>query len=124
MRHYMTAYEAYLREFLKSPDPAQIPAVRRETRVQLSIMQHERLVHFLVCILVGLAFFIVMGMVLYFRTFALGLLDVILLGLLVPYLLHYYFLENTTWRIYTMYNRLSALEDGIGYPNTDPDGKI
>ena len=124
MRHYMTAYEAYLREFLKSPDPAQIPAVRRETRVQLGIMQHERLVHFLVCILVGLAFFIVMGMVLYFRTFALGLLDVILLGLLVPYLLHYYFLENTTWRIYTMYNRLSALEDGIDYPNTDPDGKI
>ena len=124
MRHYMTAYEAYLREFLKSPDPAQIPAVRRETRVQLGIMQHERLVHFLVCILVGLAFFIVMGMVLYFRTFALGLLDVILLGLLVPYLLHYYFLENTTWRIYTMYNRLSALEDGIAYPNTDPDGKI
>ena len=124
MRHYMTAYEAYLREFLKSPDPAQIPAVRRETRVQLGIMQHERLVHFLVCILVGLAFFIVMGMALYFRTFALGLLDVILLGLLVPYLLHYYFLENTTWRIYTMYNRLSALEDGIAYPNTDPDGKI
>ena len=48
----------------------------------------------------------------------------LLLGLLVPYLLHYYFLENTTQRIYLLYNRLSALEDGIEYPNTDPDGKI
>lgn len=124
MRHYMTAYERYLRDFLKNPDRAALPALRREVLVQLGFMQHERLVHFLVCMLVGLAFFVTLGLVLYFRTLGLGLLALLLLGMLVPYLLHYYFLENTTWRIYTLYNQLASLEDGVPYPNTDPDGKI
>ncbi|MBQ9695540.1 MAG: hypothetical protein IJV58_03835 [Oscillospiraceae bacterium] len=124
MRIYMNAWESFLRGFLEHPDPQQIPAIRRETLVQIGFMQHERFVHFLVCILVGLAFFMALGMALYFRTVGLFLLALILLGLLVPYLLHYYFLENTTQRIYLLYNRLSALEDGIEYPNTDPDGKI
>ncbi|MBR3631322.1 MAG: hypothetical protein IKN55_12735 [Oscillospiraceae bacterium] len=124
MRHYMKAYEKYLREFTEHPDPAQLSAVRKEALVQLGFMQHERLVHFLVCILVGLAFILVLGMVVYFRTLGLGLLDLLLLGLLAPYLWHYYFLENTTQRIYLLYNKLAALEDGIAYPNADPDGKI
>lgn len=124
MRHYMTAYENYLKAFLNDPKPEELSALRKETLVQLGFMQHERFVHFLVCMLVGLAFFIVLGLVLYFRTVGLFLLDVLLLGMLVPYLLHYYFLENTTWRIYVLYNQLAALEDGIAYPNTDPNGKI
>ena len=84
MRHYMKAYENYLKAFLTAP----------------------------------------LGLALYFRTTGLFLLDLLLLGMLVPYLLHYYFLENTTWRIYVLYNQLAALEDGIAYPNTDPDAKI
>lgn len=124
MRHYMTAYENYLKEFLKEPRQEELSALRKETLVQLGFMQHERLVHFLVCMLVGLAFFIVLGLALYFRTVGLFLLDLMLLGLLVPYLLHYYFLENTTWRIYILCNQLAALEDGITYPNTDLNGKI
>lgn len=124
MRHYMKAYEAYLRSFLEHPEPDRLSALRKETLVQLGFMQHERLVHFLVCMLVGLAFFIVLGLALYFRTVGLFLLDLMLLGLLVPYLLHYYFLENTTWRIYILYNQLAALEDNTSYPNTDPNGKI
>lgn len=118
MRYYLLAYEAFLRDFLQHPDPALIPRVRRETLTQIGFFQHERFVHFLVCILVGLAFFIALGIALYFGRPALYLLALILLGLLAPYLWHYYFLENTTQRIYTLYNALAALEDGIGYPNT------
>lgn len=124
VRYYMKAYENYLRSFTEHPDPEKLSAVRKETLVQLGFMQHERFVHFLVCILVGLAFILVLGMVLYFRTIGLFLLDLLLLGLLAPYLWHYYFLENTTQRIYLLYNKLAALEDGTDYPNTDPDGKI
>lgn len=121
MRYYMKAYEKFLNDFLKSPDPEQLSRIRRETLTQIGFMQHERLVHFLVCILVGLAFFIALGIALYFGRAALYLLALILLGLLVPYLWHYYFLENTTQRIYVLYNALSALEDGIAYPNTQAD---
>lgn len=121
MRYYMKAYEKFLNDFLKSPDPEQLSRIRCETLTQIGFMQHERLVHFLVCILVGLAFFIALGIALYFGRAALYLLALILLGLLVPYLWHYYFLENTTQRIYVLYNALSAMEDGIAYPNTQAD---
>lgn len=121
MRYYMKAYEKFLNDFLKSPDPEQLSRIRRETLTQIGFMQHERLVHFLVCILVGLAFFMALGIALYFGRAALYLLALILLGLLVPYLWHYYFLENTTQRIYVLYNALSAMEDGIAYPNTQAD---
>ena len=124
MRYYMMAYEKFLREFVKNPDRNQLPAIQKETLVQIGFMQHERFVHFLVCILVGLAFFITLGLALYYKTFALGILAVLLLGLLAPYLWHYYFLENTTQRMYALYNKLSSLEENISYPNTDPDGKI
>lgn len=121
MRYYMKAYEKFLNDFLKSPDSEQLSRIRRETLTQIGFMQHERLVHFLVCILVGLAFFIALGIALYFGRAALYLLALILLGLLMPYLWHYYFLENTTQRIYVLYNALSAMEDGIAYPNTQAD---
>lgn len=121
MRYYMKVYEKFLTDFLSSPDPEQIGRIRRETLTQIGFMQHERFVHFLVCILVGLAFFIALGIALYFGRAALYLLALILLGLLVPYLWHYYFLENTTQRIYVLYNALSALDDGIAYPNTKAD---
>ncbi len=124
MRYYMKAYEKFLRDFLQDPDKSQLSAVRKETLVQIGLMQHERLVHFLVCILVGVAFMIVLGLVLYYKTMGLLLLELLLLGLLAPYLGHYYFLENTTQRMYVLYNMLAAMEDGVGYPNTDPDGKI
>lgn len=121
MRYYMTAYEQFLKDFLQNPKDDEIARIRQETLTQLGFMQHERLVHFLVCILVGLAFFVGLGLALYFRTVGLFLLDLILLGLLVPYLWHYYFLENTTQRIYVLYNRLAALDDGIAYPNTSAE---
>ncbi len=121
MRYYMIAYEKWLRDFLADPVEEQIPKLRRETLTQLGFMQHERFVHFLVCILVGLAFFITLGLALYFRTVGLFVLALVLLGLLCPYLWHYYFLENTTQRIYVLYNRLASLEDGISYPNTSDE---
>jgi len=114
----MLSYEKFLKDFLKDPQTDRIGQVRRETLTQIRFFQHERFVHFLVCILVGLAFFMALGIALYFGRPALYLLALILLGLLAPYLWHYYFLENTTQRIYTLYNALAALEDGISYPNT------
>ncbi len=122
MKRYMTIYLQWLEEKLKHTDSMtteEISALRKEILVQIGFMQHERLVHFLVVILVGIAFFLTMGFFLYFKTTGLGLLSVILLGLLAPYLGHYYFLENTTQKIYVLYNRTAALDDGADYPNTD-----
>lgn len=123
----MTVYLRYIENLLNQQanlDSAKISALRREILVQIGFMQHERLVHFLVVILVGLAFFITMALLLYFKTLGLGLLCFLLLVLLIPYIGHYYFLENTTQKFYILYNRLAALDDQADYPNTDKIGKF
>jgi len=118
----MTVYLEWLEHLLASPEELKkinLSALRKEILVQIGFMQHERFVHFLVVILVGLAFFLTMGFYLYFKTLGLALLCVLLLGLFAPYLWHYYFLENTTQKFYILYNRVASLDDKTDYPNTD-----
>ncbi|MDE6776765.1 MAG: hypothetical protein K2J25_02410 [Oscillospiraceae bacterium] len=127
MRHYMTVYLQYMEKLLNSSDklnPEHISKLRREILVQIGFMQHERLVHFLVVILIGLVFFITMGLFLYFKSLGIALLCILLLLLLIPYILHYYFLENTTQKFYILYNKLASLDDKANYPNTDEMGKF
>ncbi|MBQ8927774.1 MAG: hypothetical protein IJ055_05830 [Oscillospiraceae bacterium] len=124
MRKYMTVYEHYLQEFLKKPRDKELSALRREVLVQIGFMQHERLIHFLVTMLFAILFMIGLGICLIRPSVGMTLLVVLLLALLVPYIWHYYFLENTTQRMYVLYNRIAALDDGIEYPNTDALGKI
>ncbi|MDE5737633.1 MAG: hypothetical protein K2H93_04625 [Oscillospiraceae bacterium] len=127
MRHYMTVYLQYMEKLLNSSDklnPEHISKLRREILVQIGFMQHERLVHFLVVILIGIVFFITMGLFLYFKSLGIALLCILLLLLLIPYILHYYFLENTTQKFYILYNKLASLDDKANYPNTDEMGKF
>jgi hypothetical protein len=76
-------------------------------RLMISRIQHERLIHLLVTVFVGVimasAFFVTMVT----EKSVILFLDVPLLILFVGYLFHYRFLENTTQNWYT-------LEDKIG----------
>ncbi len=123
MKPYMKRYEAYLREQLSHPDPAHLAALRKETLVQIGFMQHERLIHFLVTMLFALLFLISLGILLFQPSVGLLLLTLLLLALLIPYIGHYYYLENTVQKLYVLYNQLAALADGMDYPNTDPEKK-
>lgn len=127
MRHYMTVYLQYMKKLLSNSDKLeknQISAMRHEILIQIKFMQHERLIHFLVVILIALLFFITIGFVLYFKSIGLILLCLLLLILLIPYIMHYYFLENTTQKFYILYNQLASLDDKADYPNTDEIGKF
>lgn len=124
MREYMLRYERYLLEVLDDPQAHDIAALRTEVLTQISFMQHERLIHFLVTMLFALMFLISLGILLWMQSLGLLLLTILLLGLLIPYIWHYYFLENTVQKMYVLYNRLASLNDGAAYPNTDKLGKI
>lgn len=124
MREYMLRYERYLLEVLDDPQAHDIASLRKEVLTQIGFMQHERLIHFLVTMLFALMFLISLGILLFLQSPALMLLTILLLGLLIPYIWHYYFLENTVQKMYVLYNRLAALDDAAAYPNTDKLGKI
>lgn len=78
-------------------------------RTRIGFFQHERLVHELVMILfavlsVGGVFFFVA-----FPEVPVLCLDVLFFALLVPYIRHYYGLENGVQRLYDLYAKLEEM---------------
>ncbi len=72
----------------------------------LLYMQHERLIHLIVTVLFALAMLIVFGVfVLSGAMYILALLALILV-LLVPYIVHYFHLENGVQKMYTLIDEL------------------
>jgi Ca2+/Na+ antiporter len=83
-----------------------------EHKVHLSFFMHERLVHLLVMLTFAIlafgTFFILM------LNFSIGLLVLLalFLVLLVPYIIHYYLLENSVQKMYRQYDKLVKIVNG------------
>ena len=86
--------------------PEQLAHQRAEALVQISFFQHERLIHLIVTVLFALMTLMsVLGTILSGQL-SLSLLVLVLLVLLVPYIRHYYILENGVQQLYVFYDRL------------------
>ncbi len=86
---------------------------KQELLVQIGFFQHERLVHLLVTVLFALLTMLVFIQAVTAFSLWSGVLLLSLLVLLVPYIRHYYILENGTQKLYQYYDRLEALlKDG------------
>ena len=84
--------------------------VIKEHLIQIGFFQHERLIHWLVTMLFALLTFMAVGV--YLITGAVYVLALIgiLLVLLIPYIMHYYLLENETQKMYVQYDRMLELK--------------
>ena len=80
--------------------------LRREVLVQIQFFQHERFIHLIVT--VTFAILTVMSVLGFVATAQIGLLvlTVMLLVLLVPYIRHYYILENGVQKLYQYYDNI------------------
>ena len=107
MRKRLTEYRKRIDALLEeNPEGTDWDAVIREHLVQISFFQHERLIHLLVTLafaLMEVGFAIAVIVAPQILTAALALL---VLVLLVPYIVHYYFLENETQKLYAQYDRM------------------
>jgi len=123
MEAYLKRHEAFVRGQLASAgDGADWPGLARFHRAQIGYMQHERLVHLLVTLFFGLsALLTLLVLVLHPRTL-MGVLLLLLLALLAPYLVHYYRLENGVQRWYHLANEIEARSGNVS-PRYD-DGPI
>ena len=77
-----------------------------EHLVQVSFFQHERLIHLLVTILFAAATIAVMLVEVVTAYTPLLIVFALLLILLVPYIKHYYLLENKTQEMYEQYDAI------------------
>ena len=108
MREYLTAYLQRMDALLSAANPGEDYDLLIEKHLQMTaFMQHERLIHFLVTMLFALGFFLVLGFFLMTeQKLMLGVLLILILSLLIPYIMHYYFLENSVQKMYKQYDEL------------------
>lgn len=109
MEAYLRRHEAFVRGQLASAGGgADWVGLARFHRAQVEYLQHERLVHLLVTLFFGLAALLTLLFLVLHPHVTIGLLLLLLLVLLVPYLVHYYRLENGVQRWYHLANEIEA----------------
>lgn len=86
--------------------PEEIRAFREELLRKISWLQHERLIHLIVtCLFAVLLFMVLLGFICFSKA-VLTPLIVLLLVLVIPYIAHYYFLENTVQKLYRLFDSM------------------
>lgn len=100
-------YRKYIDELL-SQDDLDWEAVIKEHLIQISFFQHERLIHLIVTVTFALLEVVVIGLSVVSFTLGVGLLAIALLILLIPYIRHYYILENEVQKMYGQYDKMVA----------------
>jgi cell division protein FtsW (lipid II flippase) len=108
---YMKNHEKFVMEFLESNKKEGLLQIKEYHKVQIEVIQHERLVHLLVTLAFGCFFLISVLFAAVFEKLGILALSFLFLVLLVPYIIHYYKLENGIQRWYGLYNDINKRLD-------------
>jgi Ca2+/Na+ antiporter len=109
MEAYLRRHEAFIRGQLGSVGGGvDWAGLGRFHRTQISYLQHERLVHLLVLLFFGVCALLTLLFLVLHPQVLVGVLLLMLLVLLLPYLVHYYRLENGVQRWYHLANEIEA----------------
>ena len=105
----LSDYEAYLKTLLETGRPLNAEQLL-SVRTHIGFFQHERLAHEIVLVLFAL---LTVGCFLFFVAcpdIPVLVLAALFFALLVPYIKHYYGLENGVQRLYNLYASLEKLQ--------------
>lgn len=80
-----------------------------EHLVQVGFFQHERLIHLIVTVTFALLEMLAIVLSVISDSLFTLLLPVVILILLIPYIRHYYILENEVQKMYVQYDRMQRL---------------
>ncbi|MCM1326764.1 MAG: hypothetical protein NC094_06915 [Bacteroidales bacterium] len=105
MEQRILSYRKYIDELLKKENQ-EWQKIAEWHLVQIGFFQHERLIHLIVTVTFALLEMMSMCMTLISFSPFLGLLTILLLVLLIPYIRHYYILENEVQKMYGQYDRM------------------
>lgn len=85
--------------------------VRKEEHlIQISFFQHERLVHLIVTVIFALLEMLSLIIIVFHFSIMAVALAILFLILLIPYIRHYYILENGVQKMYTQYDEFLQKE--------------
>mgnify|MGYP004519626595 FL=1 len=106
--------EERLKEYIRKMDritsekinPEEKDGVMKDLLIQIQFFQHERFVHLIVTVTFAILTLMTLFACLFADNIALYIMLVLFLVLLIPYIRHYYILENGVQKLYTFYDRL------------------
>ena len=108
MKHRITTYIAYIDRILETGEcELSYEELIAEHEKQLAFFMHERLIHLLVTLCFAILSFMTFFAMVFDFSYGLAALLVAFLVLLVPYIMHYYLLENSVQYMYRQYDRLN-----------------
>lgn len=105
MEKRILAYRRYIDELLIADD-SDWEQVAAEHLVQIGFFQHERLIHLIVTVTFAILEMLTVCMIVSEFTLSMCVLALLLLVLLIPYVRHYYILENEVQRMYEQYDKI------------------
>ena len=82
----------------------------KEHLVQVGFFQHERLIHLIVTVTFALLEMLAIVLSVISNSLFTLLLPIVILILLIPYIRHYYILENEVQKMYGQYDRMRRLQ--------------
>ncbi len=107
MYRYLKSHEKFMMEVLASNENKyDWDYIAGFHRSQIEFMQHERLIHLMVTLSFGVFLLISLGITVLTTMLVFGLFDLLFLALLIPYIIHYFRLENGVQRWYHLANEI------------------
>ncbi|MDR0904128.1 MAG: hypothetical protein LBM59_05805 [Ruminococcus sp.] len=114
MRKYFSDYINYIAAILQTAEAGTLSeplddAFYARFETMLSRMKHERICHLLVTVLFAILTVMSLGILMQTPGLQSALLFLLFLILVVPYVHHYYFLENGVQKLYKLWDKLKNL---------------
>lgn len=103
---YMNKVQRFIDQDIKEADKNKILSVLAEFEIKISYFQHERLIHLIVTVLFAILEVISIALILIAPSPAALILSALFLILVAPYVMHYYFLENSVQKMYKMRDQI------------------
>lgn len=105
MRNRILTYSRKIAELLaKDASDTDWNTILDDLLIQIHFFQHERLIHLIVTITFAILEMLSVCLTVFTENPASMLLSITILCLLVPYIRHYYLLENEVQKMYTFYD--------------------
>ncbi len=103
-------YILYIESLVNDPSLIKdFEMLKSELLIEIGFWQHERLIHLLVTVLFSLLLMSMIIVSFFYVSLPSVLLFLLFLALEVPYIRHYYILENGTQKLYRLYEELSKM---------------
>lgn len=110
MKEKIVGYRKKIDEVIENPNDIDVDEIISVHLEYISFFQHERLIHLIVTVLFALMCMILLCANLIISNLFLFILEVLVIILLVPYVFHYYTLENETQKMYDQYDKLIEIK--------------